>query len=239
MKERLQKILSSRGVASRRAAETMISAGRVTINGNTAQVGQSADPDTDTIRVDGALLPEGIHKIYVMVNKPRGYVTTMKDEQGRKNVTDLVSDVGARVYPVGRLDINSEGLLLMTNDGELTQLLTHPSNEKSKTYSVLVTGDVAQALKPLSESMDIDGYTIRPAEIQLLRQTPEGGILTITIHEGRNRQVRKMCIQVGLQVRSLKRIAEGGLSLGGLKTGQWRHLTNEEVSLLKTNNAGT
>jgi 23S rRNA pseudouridine2605 synthase len=233
MKERLQKILSAHGVSSRRAAEALIAEGRVTVNGIPATLGQSADTASDVIAVDGNALTKKPEYIYIMLHKPRGYVTTLRDEKGRRNVAELTADCGVRVWPVGRLDIDSEGLLIMTNDGELTHRLAHPSGGKTKTYRVAVRGDAAAAVKPLSEPMIIDGYKIMPAKVSLIRQTAEGGTLDITISEGRNRQIRKMCAQSGLEVVTLRRIAEGGLSLGQLKTGQWRYLTSAEIDLLK------
>jgi 23S rRNA pseudouridine2605 synthase len=233
MQERLQKIISAHGVASRRESEQLILAGRVTVNGKTAVLGQSADTSIEEIAVDGVPLRKADEKVYIMLNKPRGWVTTMRDEKGRANVTELVKDCGVRVYPVGRLDLDSEGLLLMTNDGALANLLMHPSNEKEKTYHVRVTGNIDTAVGPLSAPMGIDGYTIRPADVRILQRTDGGGLLSIMIHEGRNRQIRKMCAQVGLKVDFLKRIAEGGLRLGSLKTGAWRYLSTSEIVLLK------
>lgn len=238
MKERLQKIMSAHGVASRRESENLIGAGRVRVNGVTAQVGESADPDSDLIELDGKPLAVAPKKVYIMLNKPRGYVTTMSDEKGRKNVSELVRDCGTRVYPVGRLDIDSEGLLIMTNDGALTNLLTHPSHEKTKTYQVRVAGDTAEAVHKLSEPMIIDGVLLRPAEVRVLRRTPEAVLLSVTIHEGKNRQIRKMCAQVGLEVLSLRRVGEGGLQLGELRSGKWRYLTRGEVDGLRDKNAG-
>jgi 23S rRNA pseudouridine2605 synthase len=222
------------GVSSRRESERLIEAGRVSVNGFPAVLGQSADPDIDDIRVDGTPIRAGVHKLYIMLNKPKGYVTTLRDEKGRRNVAELVGGCGGRVWPVGRLDLDSEGLLILTNDGELTNFLTHPSNEKQKTYHVRVRGDATGALPILTGPMRIDGYEIRPADVRLLKRTPDGGSLAVTIHEGRNRQIRKMCAQAGLAVISLRRVAEGGLALGRLKTGDWRHLTAEEVRRLKT-----
>ena len=234
MKQRLQKILSAHGVSSRRASENLIQSGRVTVNGIPAVIGQSADPEEDEILVDGKPLRTGIHKIYIMLNKPKGYVTTLSDEKGRRSVADLVRACPERVYPVGRLDIDSEGLLILTNDGELTQFLTHPSNEKSKTYVVRVIGDVKAALPALSQPMIIDGYRIKPADVRLIKNFADGGEISVTIHEGRNRQIRKMCTQTGLHVTALKRIAEGGLLLGQLKPGTWRYLTTDEVAGLRS-----
>ena len=238
MQERLQKILSAHGVASRRESEKLMRAGRVTVNGKAAVLGQSADSGIDEIAVDGVPLKNADEKVYIMLNKPRGCVSTMRDEKGRKNVSELVRSCGVRVYPVGRLDLDSEGLLLMTNDGELAQFLTHPSNEKEKTYHVRVMGDIERALKPLGAPMNIDGYTIRPADVRMLRRTAGGAMLSITIHEGRNRQIRKMCAAVDLKVESLKRVAEGGLLLNGLKTGSWRYLTESEILFLKKKQSG-
>lgn len=235
--ERLQKILSSYGVMSRRAAEQLIAAGRVTVNGETAQLGQSADASSDVIAVDGKVLSAKPEHVYIMLNKPRGYVTTLSDEKGRKNVAELTRDCGVRVWPVGRLDIDSEGLLIMTNDGELTNRLAHPSGGKTKTYRVLVKGNVQAALKPLGEPMMIDGYTIRQATISCVSYSSEGGCLDITISEGRNRQIRKMCAITGLEVKRLTRIAESDLTLGRLKTGQWRFLSKAEVDSLKADYA--
>lgn len=233
MKERLQKILSEHGVASRRASETLITAGRVIVNGVPAVLGQSADTQTDIIEVDGKPLKPDTEKVYIMLNKPRGYVTTLKDEKGRINVADLVKDCGKRVYPVGRLDLDSEGLLFMTNDGALTNLLTHPSHEKTKTYHVLVKGGDEDVILKLSEPMTIDGCRLRPAAVQQINRTPSGVLLSITIHEGRNRQIRKMCAQLDLKVLSLKRVEEAGIRLGTLKTGAWRYLTAGEIELLR------
>ena len=237
MKERLQKILSTYGVASRRTSEALLAEGRVRVNGETASVGQSADPVTDCIEVDGQPLSLDVHKTYIMLNKPRGYVTTLSDEKGRKNVAELVEDCQTRVWPVGRLDLNSEGLLIMTNDGDLTNRLTHPSFEKPKTYLVRVRGEMTGAVETLSGAMTIDGAELRPAEVSLLRRTQDGALLSVTIREGKNRQVRKMCALAGLEVLSLRRVAEGGLELGALRPGRWRYLTDSEVSLLKGQNA--
>lgn len=233
MKERLQKILSAHGVASRRESERLILSGCVLVNGKTAVLGESADIDCDSIVVDGVPMRSADEKVYIMLNKPRGYVTTTHDEKGRKNVTELVRDCGVRVYPVGRLDLDSEGLLLMTNDGDLTNVLTHPSHEKNKTYLVSAAGDIDAALKPLGEPMDIDGYMISPADIKLIKKTADGGVISMTIHEGRNRQIRHMCAKTGLRVKFLRRVAVDGLSLGRLKTGTWRYLSASEISSLK------
>ena len=233
MEERLQKILSAHGVSSRRAAEGYLSAGRVTVNGCTARVGDKADPERDDIRVDGRPLRRPARRTYLMLNKPRGYVTTLSDEKGRRTVAELVAGCGARVWPVGRLDLDSEGLLLLTDDGALTHALLHPSHEVEKEYRVRVRGDVDAALPVLTGPMELDGQALRPARVRVLNRTPGGGTLSITIHEGKNRQVRRMCAAAGLEVAALKRVREGTLTLGGLKPGEWRRLTREELRALK------
>ncbi len=231
--ERLQKIMAARAGMSRRAAEKYIAEGRVAVNGVPAKLGDGADPERDEITLDGAPLPVPERKYYIMLNKPVGYVTTMSDERGRKTVADLVREVPARVYPVGRLDINSEGLLIMTNDGELANLLTHPSFEKDKTYRVLVTGDIEEGVRRLREPMELDGVKLRRAQVRLLRSSGQLHTLDITVHEGRNRQIRRMCAAAGLEVKRLTRISEGGVRLGGLKKGCWRELKEEELLALR------
>lgn len=234
MTERLQKIISSAGLMSRRAAEDCISAGRVSVNGRTAALGEKADPQVDSILVDGIPLPSTEEKVYIMLNKPKGYVTTLRDEKGRKNVSELVADAGVRLYPVGRLDMYSEGLLLMTNDGEFANALMHPSRNVRKTYHTWVQGqDIGPAIERLRLPMELDGYTIRPAEVELVEVFPSGAVLAVSIHEGRNRQVRKMCEAVGLKVTKLRRVSEAGLTLGNLKSGQWRYLTAEELRQMR------
>lgn len=233
MEQRLQKILSEYGLASRREAERMIDAGRVTVNGEIARVGQSADPERDEILVDGAPLQQKPQLRYLMLNKPRGYVTSMHDEKGRKDVSLLVADCGVRVYPVGRLDMDSEGLLLFTNDGELANRLMHPSGEANKTYLVTVTPYYEGVEERLSQSMEIDGYRIRPAKVKNIMHHGEDAKLQITIHEGRNRQIRKMCDHVGIHVKKLQRVEENGVKLGKLPLGKWRWLTDEEISTLQ------
>ncbi len=234
MKERLQKILSAYGVASRRAAEELIAAGRIKVNGIVASVGDSADAELDEITFDGAPIKRDSDKhVYIVLNKPTGYVTTMKDEQGRKTVCDLTRDVGAKVYPVGRLDLNSMGLLLMTNDGDLTYKLTHPKYEVEKEYIVGVEGDVNSALKQLSEPMEIDGYRTKGAKVRLVRDGDDVKLLSVIIHEGRNRQVRKMCMQCGLTVKWLLRTRVGKIRLDDLEKGKWRYLTDSEIAYLK------
>ena len=234
MKERLQKILSAAGVCSRRASEGYLTAGRITVNGETAQLGQQADPETDDIRVDGVPLGREPETVYLMLNKPRGYVTTVSDEQGRKTVMDLLTGIHTRIYPVGRLDRDSEGLLLLTNDGALTQRLLHPSHEVSKEYHVTVSGPVEHAAENLRRIRDVAGMAIRPAEVQMLRREGNRAELRIVIHEGRNRQIRRMCARCGLEVLRLQRVREHCLELGTLPLGQWRYLTAAEIAALKT-----
>jgi 23S rRNA pseudouridine2605 synthase len=229
MQQLLKKIISAAGLASRRAAEEFISAGRVTVNGVTATLGESADADTDDIRLDGKPVKIAPERVYIMLNKPRGYVTTVKDERGRKCVTELVSDVGVRLYPVGRLDLNSEGLLIMTNDGEVANALMHPSHGVVKTYRVTVTGeDISRSEQRLREDFELDGRTVRARDVAVVKRDGDRAIIDISISQGLNRQVRRMCDGAGLYVRRLVRISEGQLQLGGLKTGAWRHLTDEE-----------
>lgn len=234
MAERLQKILSAAGLASRRAAERMIGEGRVTVNGATAVLGQSADPEKDRICLDGRRVSVVPEKTYIMLNKPRGFVTTLRDEKGRRNVADLVRDAGKRLYPVGRLDLDSDGLLLMTDDGELANALTHPSHKIDKTYKTVVSGgEIGSALAVLRSPLVIDGRAIRPARVELAGEEEGRYVLLITIHEGRNRQVRKMCAAAGLRVHALTRVSEGPLKLGELPAGKWRRLSENEILSLK------
>ena len=230
VEERLQKLISACGLASRRKAEEWITAGRVTVNGEKAHLGDRADLDRDEVAVDGRALRLAGTQTYLMLHKPRGYVTTLSDEKGRKTVAQLVSGCGRRVWPVGRLDLDSEGLLILTDDGELTQRLLHPSHEVEKEYLVWVTGNVEKALPVLSSSMELDGERLAPAKVR--RGRSSGGVtqLSVTIHQGKNRQVRRMCAQAGLTVLRLKRIREGALLLDqNLRPGQWRNLTQQEV----------
>ena len=235
MTERLQKILAARGVCSRRKAEELIAAGRVSFNGQTAKLGDSADPEIDEILLDGEPLPSADGFVYILLNKPRGYVTTLSDEKGRDNAAQLVADCGKRVYPVGRLDMDSEGLLFFTNDGEFANNLMHPKHEVNKIYRVIVRGYSDEALEKLKKPVTLDGYTIRKPEVLLIWKSRQNdkAELQVTIHEGRNRQVRRMCTMAGMSVTRLIRIAEGNLRLGDLKPGKWRYLTAEEVAALK------
>lgn len=232
MQERIQKILSGYGIASRRKAEEWIRQGRVLVNGTVCKLGDRADAEIDEILVDGKPLTSAPELVYIMLNKPRGYVTTVQDEKGRKTVLELV-DCPQRVYPVGRLDMDSEGLLLLTNDGELTNRLLHPSNEITKTYRVWAEQYSSKGLQRLKGPMEIDGYALAPAEVTLLWENGESALLEMTIHEGRNRQIRKMAAACGMKVKRLRRIQEGPIHLGQLPPGQWRELTEQELSLLQ------
>lgn len=230
MEQRLQKILSNYGVASRRKAEQMILDRRVRVNGNTASLGDVADDEEDVIEVDGVRLKRQPARIVLMLNKPRGYVCTLSDEKGRRNVAELVSGCGARVYPVGRLDLNSEGLLLLTNDGELANRLTHPKKEVDKVYLVWLSQYIPGCEDSIASPIEIDGRPTSPAKVEKLRQEGETALLRITIHEGRNRQIRRLCERANVTVTRLRRVAEGSLQLGDLKPGQWRVLTEEEIA---------
>lgn len=235
-KVRLQKFLSENGVASRRKSEELIERGKVKVNGHPASLGDKVDPRYDLVTVSGEkIVPaRNSENVYIMMNKPRGYVTTMSDEMGRKCVAQLVQDIDARIYPVGRLDKDSEGLLLFTNDGEFANMMTHPSMHISKTYRVSVKpmADEAQLVE-LSSGVVIDGKKTMPASVQLMSEGDGRSVLQITIHEGRNRQIRKMCEAVGLETVRLKRISVGSLKLGSLSAGEYRELRKEEVAALK------
>lgn len=233
MEERLQKILSARGLTSRRKAEEWISRGLVTVNGLTARLGDTADPELDEIRVEGKPLPGSREPVYILLHKPRGYVTTLSDEKGRRSVAQLVKDCGVRVYPVGRLDMDSEGLLLFTSDGDFANVLTHPKHQVEKTYLCWVTGYGPGGTERLARPITLDGYRIHPPRVRLVSQTGEKALFEITIHEGRNRQVRRMCQAAGMCCTRLRRIREGSLSLGELPAGKWRYLNETEVRALK------
>ncbi len=234
MEQRLQKALSGLGVASRRTAEQMILDGRVTVNGAVAQLGAKVT-ETDVLAVDGQVLTAQPETVYLLLNKPRGYVTTLKDEENRPNVADLVVDCGVRVYPVGRLDLNSEGLLLLTNDGAVANRLMHPSGNVGKTYCAWVQNFDQKTMEILQSPMELDGYVLRPVQVRCAWHREDGGaLLEMTIFEGRNRQIRRMCVQAGLRVTRLKRISEGKLQLGTLGVGQWRYLTDGEIAYLKS-----
>ena len=233
MEERVQKLISLCGLASRRRAEEWIEAGRVSVNGQRARLGDKADLERDRVEVDGRpLRPAGEHR-YLMLHKPRGVATTLSDEKGRKTVAQLASGCGTRVWPVGRLDLDSEGLLLLTDDGELTNFLLHPRNRVEKEYLVWVTGDLEKGLPVLSSPMELDGERVNPAEVRRGKSTGSVHQLSVTIRQGKNRQVRRMCAQAGLKVLRLKRIREGSLSLDRrLRPGEWRPLTDGETARL-------
>jgi 23S rRNA pseudouridine2605 synthase len=235
MPERLQKILSNCSVASRREAEAMILAGRVAVGGVPATVGQSAELGRDEITVDGVPIAEPAKSVYIMLNKPPGYVTTLSDERGRKTVAQLVADAGARVYPVGRLDMYSEGLLLLTNDGAFAHAAMHPSQGKTKTYEVRVKGDTTDAERLLMQPMMLDSRTVQAVSAQIIEHAGGEAVLRIAVREGRNRQIRRMCTACGLSVLSLRRVSFGAVELGDLKPGQWRYLTDEERKSLCNN----
>ncbi len=233
-KSRLQKILASCGIASRRKAEEMIAAGRVTVNGIPAFLGDSAVLGKDVIAVDGEKLTLPSRNYYLALYKPRGFVTTMSDEKDRRCVAMLVADLGERVYPVGRLDKDSEGLLLMTNDGDFANLVAHPAGRISKTYRVTVRPSVSEEqLNRFAEGIVIDGRMAVPARVRVLEQQPGRVVLEIVLREGRNREIRKMCEALGLEVARLKRIAIGPVRLGMLPQGKYRELTGEEVKSLR------
>ena len=229
MTERLQKLIASAGLCSRRTAEEWIAAGRVRVNGAPASIGDRANPETDTVTVDGIPLPETAAPVYLMLNKPRGYVTTLSDEYGRRTAAELVAGCGVRVYPVGRLDRDSEGLLLFTNDGDLAQRLLHPRHEVDKVYLVTVRGDIRGAAERLMAITELDGEPIAPAQAEEVSRREGQALLRVTIHQGKNRQVRRMCARIGLHVERLQRIQEDTLLLGDLPPGKWRYLTDKEI----------
>ncbi len=230
-KIRLQKHLAECGVASRRKAEELIVAGKVKVNGHIAKIGDSVDPKRDKVTVSGKkIIAPANEKIYIMLHKPRGFVTTMADERGRRCVADLVKDINERIYPVGRLDLESEGLLLMTNDGELSNRLTHPSSLVNKTYRVTVKGEVTEEqLIKLSTGVLIDGTKTQPCDAYIIDKKADRTVLVFVIHEGRNRQIRKMCAAVSLEVLRLKRTEIAGVKLGMLPQGKWRELNEREL----------
>ena len=236
---KLQKYFSDCGIMSRGAAELEISEGRVKVNGDVAYLGMRIDPDRDLVEYKGKTIKSGSgEKLYIMLNKPRGYVTTMSDEKRRPTAVSLIKGINERVYSVGRLDMDSDGLLLFTNDGELTNTLTHPKHNIPKIYHVTVKGFVTEEqIRKLSSAMTIDGYAIMPVKTSLLHinEKEKSSTLEMTLFEGRNRQIRKMCECVGLEITRLCRTAIGVLTLGDLPQGKWRHLTDTEINYLKTN----
>lgn len=235
MEERLQKLLSAAGVCSRRQAEDYITAGRVQVNGKKAVLGQRADPDRDQVTLDGRPLPRRAGaSALLMLYKPRGVVTTLSDEKGRRTVRDLLRSYPARVWPVGRLDMDSEGLLLLTDDGALTNALIHPRHGIEKEYLVWVSGYRSGAERRLAGPMTLDGQPLQRAGVALKRAGEGEALLSMTIREGKNRQIRRMCAQCGLTVTRLKRVREGSLHLDpALRPGQWRLLTSQERARLE------
>ncbi len=232
--ERLQKYIARCGIASRREAETIILSGRVKVNKNVVtELGTKIDENNDKVFLDGKLIKPEKELLYIMLNKPKGYVTTVKDEFGRKTVLGLLGDVDARLYPVGRLDYDSEGLLLLTNDGDFAYKMTHPTQHISKKYHAVVEGvaDIGHAMK-LRQGVEIDGYVTKPAKVEIGEVRERTTQLNITISEGKNRQIRRMCEAVGLPVIKLTRVSIGRVQLGNLPKGKWRHLTDAEVKLL-------
>jgi len=233
-KIRVQKILSDCGIASRRKAEDLITQGRVRVNGKVAVLGDKADLSKDKITVNGRRVTAIKSKIYIMLHKPRGFVTTMSDEMGRKCVAELVENVGRRVYPVGRLDRDSEGLLLMTDDGEFANAVSHPSTHVPKTYRVTVRGKVTEdQVTSLATGLMLEGRVTLPADVNVLQTAEDRTVMQIVLYEGRNRQIRKMCEQLGLEVLRLKRTAIGNIKMGMLKMGDWRELNDDELKSIK------
>lgn len=234
MKERLQKLMAAAGLASRREAEKWIAAGRVSVNGRIASLGDSADPEQDHVEVDGRPLGGGGRKFYLLLNKPVGYVSSRSDPEGRPVVIDLVSEIPARLYPVGRLDLNTEGLLLLTNDGALAHRLAHPRHQVEKTYLVRVRGTLSrEARERLAGGVLLEDGMTAPARLDKVRSAGTHSWFELTIREGRNRQVRRMCEAIGFQVSRLKRIRIAFLELDELPSGKFRHLTPQEVARLK------
>ena len=232
---RIHKFIADAGLMSRRAAEEAIKRGEIKVNGERAEIGMKIDPERDTVEYKGKIVKlRKPHNDYIMLNKPVGYVTTMSDEMGRPCIKDLLEGLESRVYPVGRLDLESEGLLLCTNDGELALRLTHPRHSIPKYYNVTVRGDITPKQKKiLSSALDIDGYKIQPVNVKIVSMNEEKTVLNMELYEGRNRQIRKMCEIAGLEVIKLKRIAIGAITLGNLKLGSWRRLTKQQVEYLK------
>lgn len=232
--ERLQKYMAECGIASRRKSEELIREGKVRVNGEVAEIGRKIDPKKDVVSVEGRKVQKDQKHVYLMLNKPWGFISTMSDEYDRRCVAELVADVDTRVYPVGRLDRDSEGLLLFTNDGEFANSLMHPSKHVPKTYRVTVRPEVTDdMITKMMTGMMIDGQQTLPADVKVLVKEENCTVLEVTICEGRNRQIRKMCEQLGLEVARLKRISEGPVKLGMLQPGKWRELTHEEVQSLK------
>lgn len=240
MEERLQKVMAELGVASRRKCEELIAAGKVRVDGRVVnELGTKVDKQKAVIEVEGERIGSDAKKVYVLLNKPVGYITSAKDQFGRPTVLDLVSEINQRVFPIGRLDYDTEGLLLLTNDGDLTYRITHPSHQITKTYRALVRGKVdTGAVEAFAKGLQVEDYVTAPAKLEIMKYMESNTLLQITIHEGRNRQVRKMCDAIGHKVLKLKRIRIGKLGLGDLKPGQWRYLTKDEVDYLYSMEVG-
>ena len=233
---RISKYFTDCGIMSRRAADAAVTAGEVKVNGVTAELGQKVTPGVDRVTWKGkpVVMPRDNRKVYIMLNKPRGYVTTLKDEKGRPTVIELVKDAGTRLYPIGRLDMDSDGLLILTNDGDLANKLAHPKHDVAKIYYAYVDGNVTtEQLTGLCRPIEIDGRMTAPAAVRKAGYTEYHTVLEVTIHDGRNRQVRRLCEREGLVVRKLTRVSEGPLQLGNLDEGKWRHLNAKELRQLK------
>ena len=232
---RLNKYIASAGVCSRRKADELIANGNVKINGEVVREMGAQVEEGDRVWVNGTEIRADAAKVYVALNKPLGYITSMSDDRDRQTVADLVADIPERLFPVGRLDYNTTGLLIMTNDGELAHALTHPGHEVSKTYVATVAGVLSDArLAKLRKGVDIGGFVTSPAQVRLIRQNPRSAVAEITIHEGKNRQVRRMFAAVGNKVQSLERVAIGEIRLGRLLPGHYRKLTKAEIKYLKS-----
>lgn len=234
MKVRIQKYMASCGIASRRKAEEIVRQGRVSVNGKIIDDVMIIDDENDVVEVDGSLIKPEENKVYIMLNKPVGVITSAKDQFSRKTVLDLIQ-TKERVYPAGRLDYDTSGLVILTNDGDAVNRMTHPSHELSKVYDAEIIGHVSKEEKEQFESgLDIEDYTTSSAELQTLKEYSDSSVVRITIHEGKNRQVRKMCEKIGHPVLRLKRVQEGQILLGSLKEGEWRYLTDKEVEYIKS-----
>jgi 23S rRNA pseudouridine2605 synthase len=235
MTERLQKVMSEYGVASRRKCEELIAAGKVKVNGYLiTELGRKVDKEKDIIEVDGEIIKSSGNKLYILLNKPVGYITSVKDQFGRPTVLDLIKGISVRVFPIGRLDYDTEGVILLTNDGDLTYRITHPKHNINKTYRALVHGEANQEdVLTLRRGIEIEDYVTAPAKMEIIRYLKGNSIIDITIHEGKNRQVRKMCSAIGHEIISLKRIRIGKIGLGSLKKGEWRYLSESEIKYLK------
>jgi 23S rRNA pseudouridine2605 synthase len=235
MTERLQKVMAEFGVASRRKCEEMIAAGKVKVNGYLiTEPGTKVDKEKDAIEVDGKIIKCSESRVYILLNKPVGYITSAKDQFGRPTVLDLLKGISVRVFPIGRLDYDTEGLILLTNDGDLTYRITHPKHNIDKTYRALIDGEAGtNDIENFKNGIAVEDYVASPAKLEIIRHIKGNSIVDITIHEGKNRQVRKMCAAIGHEVIWLKRIKIGKIELGELKIGEWRYLNDAEVEYLK------